>query len=142
MNYKPADILRYVYDEKLEVPFLQAILLQKGGFSIAEITDRRFVTVKGEPRAKSILYKLNLKITDEKVLEALENKQYISAFISRSRDKRHVHFLVHQYQEAEKGEHEDEIFREVVQYMIAMSIMGLRLDTPEKVRKYVGVEEE
>lgn len=140
MNYTPADILRYVYDENLEVAFLQAIMLQKGGFSIAEITDRRFTTVKDQIRCKSILYKLNLTLTDDKVLTALENKQYVSAFLSRTREKRHVHFLVHQYLEAEKGDHEDEIFKEVLQYMIAMTIMGLRLDTPEKVRKYVGEE--
>ena len=66
------------------------------------------------------------------------NEKVLSAFISRQGDVYNVHFLVHAYPENMKSQFEDEILKEVLRYMIMMTIVRLRLDTPEKVEKYLG----
>lgn len=138
MRYTPADILRYVYENELDFQFMSAIMMQTDGYSIAEIADKRFVQVKEEYRLKSVLYKLNVTVADDDIVTAINNQLYISAFLSRIGENYQVHFLVHRYPISMKERFEDEIAREVVQYMIAKTIVALRLDTPEKVDAYIG----
>lgn len=137
MRYTPADILRYVYEENLEFSFMNAIMMQTDGYSIAEIADKRFTVVKEEYRLKSVLYKLNVTITDDDIVTAIRNELYVSAFLSRKDETYQVHFLVHRYPVAMKEQFEEQITREVVQYMVAKTIVALRLDTPEKVNDYL-----
>jgi len=49
-----------------------------------------------------------------------------------------VHFLVHAYPENMKSQFENETLKEVLRYMIMMTIVRLRLDTPDKVEEYLG----
>lgn len=84
-------------------------------------------------------YHLDIKITDDEVMTAAINGLYISAFISRKDDNYRVHFLVHQYPDQMKARFEEEITKDVVDYMIYGTIMALRLDTPEKVNAYLGI---
>ena len=81
---------------------------------------------------------MDIKITDDEVLTAAINGLYISAFISRKDDNYRVRFLVHQYPDQMKARFEEEITKDVVDYMIYGTIMALRLDTPEKVNAYLG----
>lgn len=50
-------------------------------------------------------------------------------------------FLVHAYPENMKSQFDEEILKEVLRYMIMMTIVRLRLDTPEKVEEYLGSRE-
>lgn len=140
MAYSPADILRYVYDNELDFAFMNAIMMQQGGYSIAEVSDKRFVQVKEEYRLKSVLYKLNVTVTDDEIITAILNQMYISTFISRMGESYQIHFLVHRYPISMKERFEEEITKEVVQYMIAKTIVTLRLDTPAKIKEYLGEE--
>ena len=125
MQYTPGDILNYVYEKELDTQFLLATANHVQDFSIGEITSRS--------------YHLDIKITDDEVLTAAINGLYISAFISRKDDNYRVHFLVHQYPDQMKARFEEEITKDVVDYMIYGTIMALRLDTPEKVNAYLGI---
>ena len=87
------------------------------------------------------MYKINIQITDDDIITAVMNGLYVSAFISRQGDAYNVHFLVHAYPENMKSQFEDEILKEVLRYMIMMTIVRLRLDTPEKVEEYLGSRE-
>lgn len=40
-----------------------------------------------------------------------------------------------------KSQFDEEILKEVLRYMIMMTIVRLRLDTPEKVEEYLGSRE-
>ena len=79
-----------------------------------------------------------IQITDDDILTAIMNGLYVSAFISRQGDAYNVHFLVHAYPENMKSQFDEEILKEVLRYMIMMTIVRLRLDTPEKVEEYLG----
>ena len=46
---------------------------------------------------------------------------------------------MHQYPDQMKARFEEEITKDVVDYMIYGTIMALRLDTPEKVNAYLGI---
>ena len=87
------------------------------------------------------MYKINMQITDDDIITAVMNGLYVSAFISRQGDAYNVHFLVHAYPENMKSQFDDEILKEVLRYMIMMTIVRLRLDTPEKVEEYLGSRE-
>lgn len=139
MAYTPNDIYGYIIENDKESEFLQAITLHKQNFSIGEITDRRFL-VKEDKTVKFIskMYKINIQITDDDIITAVMNGLYVSAFISRQGDVYNVHFLVHTYPENMKSQFEDEILKEVLRYMIMMTIVRLRLDTPKKVEEYLG----
>ena len=50
-----------------------------------------------------------------------------------------VYILVHQYPDQMKARFEEEITKDVVDYMIYGTIMALRLDAPEKVNAYLGI---
>ena len=140
MAYTPNDIYDYIIENDRESEFLQAITLHKQNFSIGEITDRRFL-VKEDKTVKFIskMYKINIQITDDDIITAVMNGLYVSAFISRQGDAYNVHFLVHAYPENMKSQFDDEILKEVLRYMIMMTIVRLRLDTPEKVEEYLGI---
>ena len=92
MAYTPNDIYDYIIENDRESEFLQAITLHKQNFSIGEITDRRFL-VKEDKTVKFIskMYKINIQITDDDIMNGL----YVSAFISRQCDAYNVHFLLH-----------------------------------------------
>lgn len=138
MNYSPKDILDYIYNNNLDTDFLFAITNHVQNFSIGEITDKKIVKRGEDYYLTSKAYSLDLKLTDDEILTAAINGLYISAFISRKDDKYNIHFLVHQYPESMKPRFEEEIMKEVINYMISGTIMALRLDTPEKVDKYIG----
>ena len=73
------------------------------------------------------------------MLTAAINGMYISAFISRKDDNYRVHFLLHKYPDQMKTRFEEEITKDVINYMIYGTIIALRLDKPEKVKTYLGV---
>lgn len=139
MQYTPRDILNYVYEKELDTQFLLATANHVQDFSIGEITDKK-IEKRGEDfYLVSKSYHLDIKITDDEVLTAAINGLYISAFISRKDDNYRVHFLVHQYPDRMKARFEEEITKDVVDYMIYGTIMALRLDAPEKVNAYLGI---
>ena len=140
MQYTPKDILDYVYDQKLDTQFLLTLSGHKQNFLIGEITDKEIVKRGEDFYLVSKSYKLDIKITDDEVLTAAMNGLYISAFISRKEDSYQVHFLVHQYPESMKARFEEEITKDVIDYIIYGTILGLRLDTPEKIREYLDIE--
>ena len=47
---------------------------------------------------------------------------------------------MHQYPESMKARFEEEITKDVIDYIIYGTIIALRLDTPEKIREYLGIE--
>jgi len=138
MSYLPKDIIDYIINENLEADFLTSLQMNVGGYSIGEIADKRFKQAEGKLKFISKAYSVNVEIEDEEIIMASMNKLYISAFISRNQNQYQLHFLVHQYPEAMKSQFEDEIAKEVIRYMIMKTIKALRLDTPEKVKKYIS----
>ena len=137
MSYTPRDILAYVYEKHLEDEFLLALASHVENFSIGEITDKR-IEKRGEDYfLVSKAYALDIKLTDDEILTAAMNGLYISAFISRKEENYKIHFLVHKYPESMKPRFEEEITKEVIDYMIQGTILALRLDTPEKIERYV-----
>lgn len=136
----PQDIYNYVVNSGKESEFLSAILLQKQGFSIAEIPDSVFTVENGICRFRSKQYRLNLPVADGDIAAAAADERYITAFLSRHGETYQVHFLVHRYPAAGKAQFEEEITREVVRYMILKTIVALRLNTWKKVDAYIGGE--
>ena len=137
MSYTPRDILAYVYEKHLEDEFLLALASHVENFSIGEITDKR-IEKRGEDYfLVSKAYAFDIKLTDDEILTAAMNGLYISAFISRKEENYKIHFLVHKYPESMKPRFEEEITKEVIDYMIQGTILALRLDTPEKIERYV-----
>ena len=137
MSYTPRDILAYVYENHLEDEFLLALASHVENFSIGEITDKK-IEKRGEDYfLVSKAYALDIKLTDDEILTAAMNGLYISAFISRKEDNYKLHFLVHKYPKSMKSRFEEEITKEVIDYMIQGTILALRLDTPEKIERYV-----
>jgi len=137
MSYTPKDMLEYVISHELEGDFVVAMSQHKGNYSIGEIVDKEFVEMEDGFHFISKGYQIDLLVTDEEILTAVMNKLYVSAFISRKEDLYQIHFLTHQYPEVMKPKFEDEIAHEVVHYMILKTIIALRLDTKEKIRKYI-----
>lgn len=137
MSYTPRDILAYVYEKHLEDEFLLALASHVENFSIGEITDKR-IEKRGEDYfLVSKAYALDIKLTDDEILTAAMNGLYISAFISRKEDNYKLHFLVHKYPKSMKSRFEEEITKEVIDYMIQGTILALRLDTPDKIHSYL-----
>ena len=137
MGYTPRDILAYVYENHLDDEFLLALASHVENFSIGEITDKR-IEKRGEDYfLVSKAYALDIKLTDDEILTAAMNGLYISAFISRKEENYKIHFLVHKYPQSMKSRFEEEITKEVIDYMIQGTILALRLDTPEKIERYV-----
>ena len=133
MSYTPRDILAYVYEKHMEDEFLLALASHVENFSIGEITDKR-IEKRGEDYfLVSKAYSLDIKLTDDEILTAAMNGLYISAFISRKEDNYKLHFLVHKYPKSMKSRFEEEITKEVIDYMIQGTILALRLDTPDKI---------
>ena len=137
MSYTPRDILAYVYEKHLEDEFLLALASHVENFSIGEITDKR-IEKRGEDYfLVSKAYALDIKLTDDEILTAAMNGLYISAFISRKEDNYKLHFLVHKYPKSMKSKFEEEITKDVINYMIQGTIITLRLDSPEKINEYI-----
>ena len=137
MSYTPRDILAYVYENHLEDEFLLALASHVENFSIGEITDKR-IEKRGEYYfLVSKAYAIDIKLTDDEILTAAMNGLYISAFISRKEDNYKLHFLVHKYPQSMKSRFEEEITKEVIDYMIQGTILALRLDTPDKIHSYL-----
>lgn len=150
MSYSPIDILKIVKEGDNVADFFSALTKHVENYTIAEITDKEFkilnVKSKENPektiqkyKLRSKAYNINVEITDDEIITAMLNKLYISPFISRKDDVYQVHFLVHRYPEAMKSRFEEEIANEVFDYMMLQTIVVLRLDTPEKVRTYMGI---
>ena len=137
MSYTPRDILAYVYEKHLEDEFLLALACHVENISIGEITDKK-IEKRGEDYfLVSKAYALDIKLTDDEILTAAMNGLYISAFISRKEDNYKLHFLVHKYPKSMKSRFEEEITKEVIDYMIQGSFLALRLDTPDKIHSYL-----
>ena len=137
MSYTPRDILAYVYEKHLEDEFLLALASHVENFSIGEITDKK-IEKRGEDYfLVSKAYALDIKLTDDEILTAVMNGIYISAFISRKEDNYKLHFLVHKYPQSMKSRFEEEITKEVIDYMIQGTILALRLDTLDKIHSYL-----
>ena len=137
MSYTLRDILAYVYENHLEDEFLLALASHVENFSIGEITDKR-IEKRGEDHfLVSKAYALDIKLTDDEILTAAMNGLYISAFISRKEDNYKLHFLVHKYPQSMKSRFEEEITKEVIDYMIQGTILALRPDTPDKIHSYL-----
>lgn len=137
MSYTPRDILAYVYEKHLEDEFLLALASHVENFSIGEITDKK-IEKRGEDYfLVSKAYALDIKLIDDEILTAAMNGLYISAFISRKEENYKLHFLVHKYPESMKSRFEEEITKEVIDYMIQGTILALRLDTPDKIHSYL-----
>lgn len=134
--YTPYDMLNYVIEHKMEASFFTALSMHVGNYSIGEIADKEFEEKNGKYYFCSKSFKIRVEVTDEDVITAFLNKLYVSAFISRQDETYQVHFLVHRYPESMKSQFDDKITDEVVQYMILKTIVALRLDTKEKIRKY------
>ena len=135
----PKDILNYIVNSKREFDFLTALTSYRNNFSIAEITDKNlYIDNEGKCRFEAPSYKISMEINDDEIVTATFNKLYVSAFISRYEDKYNVHFLVHQYPESMKAKFEEEITKEVIQYMILNTIVTLKLDTFKKVDNYIN----
>ena len=137
MSYTPRDILNFVYENKLDSDFLFALANHVQNFSIGEITDKKIEKRDDEYFLVSKAYSLDIKLVDDEILTAAINGLYISAFVSRKEDKYNIHFLVHQYPASMKSRFEEEITKDVIDYMIHGTIIALRLDTPEKVKEYI-----
>lgn len=138
MSYTPKDMLDYVMSHEMEASFLTSLSLHKENFSIGEIADKVFESKDGVCRFKSKAFGIDVEITDDDVLTAVANGLYVSAFVSRKDNDFRVHFLVHKYPSSMKANFEDEITDEVVRYMIFNTIIVLRLDNKEKIRKYIS----
>ena len=138
MSYSPIDILDYVIENDKEADFLVALTMHKQGYSIGEITDLRLKWKNDELIMRSKTYNINQNVADTDIMIASKAGKYISAFISRFNNAYQVHFLVHECMAEDKSSYEDEITGRVVQYMILKTIKQLRLDTPEKVDKYLN----
>lgn len=137
MSYTPKDIVKFIFDEKLDGDFVVALASHVQGFSIGEIVDKEFKERDGRYRFISKGYNINVELDDEYVTTAIHNKLYISAFISRNNDVYQVHFLVHQYPESMKSRFEEEILNDVIRYMITNTVIALRLDSKDKVKDYI-----
>lgn len=136
MDYTPEDILNYVMNHELEVSFLKALSMCKENYTIGELAVKEIKETANGFRFIAPDYKINVPLTDDDVITAYKNGLYISAFISRHNDTYRVHFLCHRYPVAMKPQFEEEITQEVVRYMILQTIVALRLDNKEKIRKY------
>lgn len=136
MSYTPIDILDYVMDHNMEASFLKALSMCKENFTIGELAVKEFKEEEGGVRFISPDYKINVPLTDDDVITAYKNGLYVSAFISRHKEAYRVHFLCHPYPVNMKPQFEDEITKEVIKYMILQTIITLKLDNKEKIRKY------
>ena len=137
MTPTPKDMLNYVLENKKESDFLTSIQLHKSGYSIGEIADKRFKEKDGVYKFISNDYKINVEIDDENIITAIHNGLYITPFISRKDEEYQVHFLVHIYPESMKSQFEEEIARDVIEYMILKTIVALRLDSKSKIDAYL-----
>lgn len=138
MKYTPNELLQYVKDEELEFDFLNAVANHVQAYTIAELTDSQFQQEAGQWRYKSKTYAIDVPITDDEILTAVINGLYISAFLSRYEDEYQVHFLVHKYPTSMKPRFEEEITRDVIDYMIIKTIVQLKLDNHEKIKSYIN----
>lgn len=137
--YTPKDILNFIKEEDLTAVFLSALAQCRQDFTIAEITDREFKEKEGKYRFLSKGCEINVELSDDDVITAVHNGLYVSAFLSRNKAAYQVHFLVHRYPVSMKSQFEEQILNEVIDYMIMMTVVALKLDAPEKVRKYCGL---
>lgn len=138
MKLTPVDILNYVINNDLEYMFMNALAYHKQGYSIGEITDRKYIIKDEICRIKSESYSINVPITDDEICAALRCGMYVSAFICRYNDNYQLHFFVHKNLASEKSEYDEDITKEVVQYMIIRTIIALKLDSYEKINEYIG----
>ncbi|MGN0161485.1 MAG: hypothetical protein ACI4AQ_08875 [Lachnospiraceae bacterium] len=137
MGYTPGDIVKYIIENEMEANFMVSLANHVRGYSIGEIADKEFIECNGKYRFRSKAYEVDVEITDEDIIVALMNKLYVSALISRKENRFELHFLVSPYPESMKGRFEEEILKQVIQYMILKTVIALRLDTPQKVEEYV-----
>jgi len=134
----PKDIYDHVVSAGKEADFLTAIAMHRRNYSIAELPDAVFDPAEGALRLRSKLYKLDIPIEDSDIAGAAEKGQYISAFLCRHEEQYQLHFLVHPWAASEKAAHEEELTRNVVQFMILRAIITLRLTTWRKVDEYLA----
>jgi len=137
--YSPTDILDYVIENEYEADFMVSLAHHKGNYTIAEIVDAKYLNKDGEHILKSASYEIRLHIKDEEIIAAINAGKYISSFISRKDAEYQVHFFIHDFNKEDKSEHEEEILKAVIQYMILKTIIKLRLDSPDKIKEYISV---
>lgn len=137
MTYTPIEILDYILDNNKDADFMLSMSMHKMGYSIGEIPDVQFIWKDEKMNIISKAYNLNREVADLDIMVANKAGKYISAFISRFGEMYQIHFLVHDCMVEEKAANEEEIAERVVQYMILKTIKQLRLDTPEKIEKYI-----
>lgn len=135
---KLSEIVDYIFDNGLEMDFYNQVMLHKGGYSIMEIGDARFVRFGDEVQFKSDNFKLSLAINDDDIITAVNNRLYISSFIARINEDYQVSFLVHNYPISMKDRFAEQLARDVMKYMISNAVFTLRLDTIDKVKEYIG----
>ena len=138
MKYTPSDIYKYIKENDYESDFMIALASNRNNYSIGEMTDARYKKKEKGWFLHSDSYHLNILMEDDDVITALTNGLYVSTFISRYQEDYNVHFLVHQYPQSMKIRFDEQILEEVIRYMVMMTILRLRLDTPEKVDEYLG----
>lgn len=135
----PVEMLEYVMQNNKESEFMVASFRHMSDYTIAEIADRKYVRkADGSYRLFSKAYGINVPIEDDDVLTGLINGLYVSTFISKKKNERQIHFLVHQYPERMKERFDENITKEVVQYMIIKNIIAFRLDTMCKIDDFIG----
>lgn len=135
---KLSELVDYIFDNGLEMDFYSQVMLHKGGYSIMEIADAKFVRFGSEVQFNSESFKVKLAVTDDDIVTAVCNRLYISCFIARMGEEYQVSFLVHRYPISMKERFAEQIAVEVMRYMISNAIVSLKLDTLDKIKAYIG----
>lgn len=136
---KLSEIVDYIFDNGLEMDFYSQVMMHKGGYSIMEIGDAKFVRFGGEVQFKSENFKLSIAITDDDIITAVNNRLYISSFIARMNEDYQVSFFVHNFPTSMKERFEERLAKDVMRYMISNAVFTLKLDSIAKVKEYIGV---
>lgn len=137
---KLSEVVDYIFNNGLEMDFYGQVMMHKGGYSIMEIADAKFVRFGSEVQFNSENFKLSIAITDDDIITAVINKLQISSFISRNGENYQVSFLVHNYPTSMKERFAEEIAKDVMRYMISNAVVTLKLDSIDKVKGYIGKE--
>lgn len=135
----PHDILNYVIQNGKEADFLSALMTNKENYSISEIIDAEIELKDDNYYLNSDMYNLHMQIRDDDIVTAAMNGLYITSFISRQDNRYQIQFMVHRYPALMKKDFEEEIVREVVQYMILRTIISLHMNTCRKVDEYIRI---
>ncbi|MEE1305029.1 MAG: hypothetical protein U0K68_07780 [Agathobacter sp.] len=137
MKYSPNQMLEHIKEKELVFDFINSLACHVKNYTIAEITDSKFEKEEEGYFYKSKNYGIDIPVTDDEILTAVINGIYVSVFLSRHDNDYRVHFLVHKYPKSMKSRFEEEIAREVIEYMIVEAVIELNIDTLGKLRSYL-----